>query len=64
MRQLEHLVQDLRANAHRAPEDLRSMIRQAALELERVANLVLIDGEIVLPAPFPPPTDQETHPCA
>lgn len=65
MRQLEHLVQDLRANAHRVPEDIRPLIRQAAATLEQ--NLVTISCALdlaVLPAPFPPPAEQEPTTCA
>lgn len=33
--QLAHLVQDLRAHAHEAPEQCRALMRVAAAELER-----------------------------
>jgi hypothetical protein len=60
MSELRHLVQDLRANAHRCPEDLRPLIRQAATELElRSFN----SDAAVLPPPFSPPHEKETT-CA
>jgi hypothetical protein len=55
MSEISHLVQDLRASAHRCPEDLRPMIRQAAAELEQRAGLIPIADFTPRSAPIPPP---------
>jgi hypothetical protein len=54
MTDLRHLAQDLRAEAHRAPDDIAAMMRQAATALDRFENFVPVE---VMSAPIPPPGD-------
>lgn len=66
MTEINHLVQDLRANAHRCPEDLRPMIRDAASALERAAGFAAFGAELepgTIAPPFPPPVIEEKQPC-
>lgn len=67
MSDLSHLVQDLRAGAHRCPEDLRPLIRNAAAELERRSALILDLVGAPRPCPIPPPAideEEEATTCA
>jgi hypothetical protein len=59
MNGIQHLVQDLRASAHRCPEDLRPLIRRAAAELEQLT--AFDEGAMVRSCPFPPPEMEEAH---
>jgi hypothetical protein len=53
---LAHLIQDLRAEAHRAPADIAELMRRAAAELEQRSDLVLVgEHSEVLAPPLPPP---------
>jgi hypothetical protein len=59
---VEHIAQDLRAEAHRVPEDLRSLMRSAALVCDAYLRLSAGVGDLVerydpavLPAPILPP---------
>jgi hypothetical protein len=67
---LTHLVQDLRASAHRCPGDVAPLVRQAASALERAGRraTVRVELENLLdaspqPAPFPPPAADDPRRC-
>lgn len=55
MSDLAHLVQDLRAETHRVPDDIAQLMRRAAAELER--REIPLNDFNPAPAPFPPPAD-------
>lgn len=54
MSDVAHLIQDLRADAHRCPADVAPRIRRAAALLEQ-ALLEAAFGREVRAAPVPPP---------
>ena len=58
MSEIRELVQDLRANAHRCPEDVAPLVRQAARILDNLDQAIADDAcglADVLPCPVPPP---------
>lgn len=59
---VEHLAQDLRADAHTAPPNAAALMRQAAVVCDayvalRVAVGDALDDDDVRPAPIPPPSE-------
>lgn len=63
MTDLAHLIQDLRAHAHEAPEHIRELMRSAATALDNCAGYVVVGNDMRLTdgpvaAPFPPPSEE------
>jgi hypothetical protein len=52
-----HIIQDLRADAHRVPPDVAATMREAAQVLDRYKHFLKLAGDdgVVRGAPIPPP---------